>query len=141
MNTSEVIDSKAWFKALRWAMVLPSAILGFFIAFCIAFFGYRTLDAWCPGGHIISGSCTLAWVNMAPVVMGVSLAPSLVIFFGTLMAPSQRPKVAWIIYALGLLVALTYFRDVVRLTGPVAVIGAIVAGIMHLKFKTRGNGA
>ncbi|MCX5788540.1 MAG: hypothetical protein NTX64_08595 [Elusimicrobia bacterium] len=135
MNLSRNIDTAPWFRALRWLLVLPAAVVGFYTAFILSLFTFKLLNGWCPGGKVISGMCTVSWVNFAPMVVGVVAAPSLVIVFGTLMAPSQRIRTAWALYAAGLIAAIGPFRAFGKLLIPVALVGAGIASVMQTRFK------
>ena len=141
MRLAENIDSAWWFKAIRWVLVAPAAILGFYAAMYISMLSFERFNRWCPGGEIVSGLCNVPWVRLAPLIVGAIIVPSLIILFGTLMAPSKRPVVAWAIYGIGILISLTTFRlqDRTSILITVALAGAGMALAMQLKFRQNGG--
>lgn len=115
---------------VRWICVLPAACVAFYLSLYLAMFSWKFFNGWCPGGTISSGMCSVKWVSLAPFAFGGLLAPTLVIAFGTLMAPSHRPAVAWTLYLVGALVSFRFFRLPYALV-PAGIAGALSATYFH----------
>jgi hypothetical protein len=140
MKLARQIDSEPWFIFLRWLLVFPVAWIGFYLGFLVAVLTYQVLTGWCPGGKIVSGTCSIDWVNHIPFIVGAAIAPGLVLIFGTVMAPSHRIAVTWTLYMMGALVSLFF----IRVPGAVAtagITGALVSVLLHRKFLASDKSA
>jgi len=138
MKLLDSIDRNPWAMGIRWMLVLPCAIIGFYTALLLSIGVHKVLNGWCPGGQVISGVCMVLWVRLLPMILGASIAPVLVIIFGTLVAPGLRPLVAWVLYLGGLCIALTFTHGYMLPFGILAgVTGAATAAILHGKYRVR----
>lgn len=121
---------------IRWLLVLPAAIAGFYLGLFAAIFSFQSLTGWCPGGTITSGHCSVGWVNHLPFVIGAAIAPPLVIYFGSTVAPNHRIAVIWTLYCGGALIGLLFFR--IPGAVPVAgITGAITAFLLARRENAR----
>ena len=105
---------------VRWLLVVPAAASGFIAAFYAAMFAIGRESSW------------MFMVALGSAVIG---APVLVVIFGSAMAPSHRPAVAWIIYAGGLMVAAQMTRGLPMVLMPTAAAGACAA--VFVQYATR----
>jgi hypothetical protein len=96
-------------KIIRWILVVPSAIVGWFSALFLGMALVSVADYCCPPELVLSGACTATWYSNvvdALVVFGASISAVLAILCGVLMAPGQRKMVARVVFATGLAFAL-----------------------------------
>jgi hypothetical protein len=94
---------------IRWVLVPPSAIFGFYLAFFGSLYLLGFIGKFCPEESIISETCMARWYLRAENAMfsfGAALAAIFVVLFPSLLAPNYRFKVAVVAYLLGALAAL-----------------------------------
>lgn len=103
------IDPARLVVIIRWILVAPAAASGFFVAFYGAMFAMRFQPS---------------WTFVAALAFGVLGAPTLVVLFGSAMAPTHRSKVAWVVYLAGFAVAALMAREMSLVLIPVGVAGA-----------------
>jgi 4-amino-4-deoxy-L-arabinose transferase-like glycosyltransferase len=120
---------------IRWICVIPVACVAFYPALFVAMFSFKLLNTLCIGSTITSGLCNNGWVIPVSFIIGASLAPALVILSGTMMAPSNRPAVAWAIYLVGALVSFKYFGRLQHALIPAGISGALVAAFLARKYR------
>lgn len=97
--------------AIRWLLVVPAALLGWYIAFAFVAALHSLATHFCPLEALISGACVATWFPFAESLLSAlfaGLAAGLVVLFPALVAPSHRPWIAWLAFICGLAVAL-YF--------------------------------
>jgi uncharacterized membrane protein YeaQ/YmgE (transglycosylase-associated protein family) len=125
-------------ELIRWLLVIPAAWIGFYLSMLVAMLSMQLLNGWCPGGTISSGQCSIGWINHAPFLVGAAVAPALVLYFGTRMAPSHKIAVAWALYGIGAMVALFFFRipGAVPIAG---IVGAATAVFISWKDHARSG--
>lgn len=96
---------------LRWSLLIPAAVLGWYVGVFVAIAVYEVGDGFCPAAEVVSGMCTSPWFAVFSdfsLALGSSVCGALVVLFPTLTAPSGRVRVAWAAYVCGLL-ASAYF--------------------------------
>lgn len=114
---------------VRWILVGPAAVSGFFAAFYLAALGVG-FGQWAFSGMMFG---VMVWISLAVGLLG---APVLVVLFGSAMAPAHRSQVAWAIYAAGLVVAAVLANRIPVVLIPVAAAGACAAlSVDRLYFK------
>lgn len=101
---------------VRWLLVVPAAVSGFFAAFYVV-------------GFAVGSESN--WAVMAALASAVLGAPVLVVLFGAAMAPSHRTKVAWAVYLAGLAVAARMSWRMPPFLIAAATAGACAAGLVH----------
>jgi len=116
------------FKTLRWLLIVPMAVAGWFIAFAAGIQLLGLVDYFCPADLQVSGTCQHPAANLFEDFLLVAAAAAsavLVLVSATMTAPSYKPQVAAATLILGLAVAAWAFLE----TGALgAFIGACVAG-------------
>jgi len=119
-------------EILRWLLLIPSAIVGWYVALFIGILFYGFTDYFCPPEQMLSGKCQASWhapLVYAVVIFGSSLSAVLVILFSVLMAPAKRVIIAKIAYISGFFIAL-YFAYGTSAWG--AFSGAVISGALML---------
>jgi hypothetical protein len=86
---------------IRWVLVAPAAISGFFAALIFCLLLRIVLEKLLAVDY--SSPDPVSPLAQFPFYLGGALAPVLVVAFGTLTAPRHRFIVAWVIYAAGAL--------------------------------------
>ena len=127
-------------KIARWVLVIPSAFVGWYLAFVIGILLYQLAEFFCPPELMVSESCQASWFD--PVfnglfVFGASLSAVLVILLAVLMAPAQRRLVAIVIYFGGCLTAMEF---AIATSAWPAFAGAIASGALILFIILRRAG-
>ena len=114
---------------IRWLLTIPSAIFGFYLAFSAGL----TLAGWVEE-YCNSNSCSGWKVGLlgATLYIGIAIAAVLVVLLPTLLAPTQKVRVAQIFYGIGALAALvmvTFTSDPFMLLTALAVGGLTLRGL------------
>lgn len=120
-----------WINVVRWLLTLPSAVLGFYVAFTGALALAGMLENFCNGG-----SCTGWKMSLlgASIYLGIAVAAVLVVLLPTLIAPTHKHRVAQAFYGLGALVAVA----MVTFTGdPFMLLTALAVGGITLRWLWR----
>jgi hypothetical protein len=121
---------------LRWLFVVPSAFIGWYVGLIVALVIHRAHQAICPAQYLVSGMCHAPWtplVQNSAIIIGSILAGALVVLLPTVLAPSQRQRVAWIAYGLGLLYSI-YFLVVIPGIWHAVLSAAIGGGVVLWRF-------
>ncbi len=115
---------------IRWLLIVPVCILGWYLVFTLGFALLGVLLKMCPEEHITSGTCGAPWYANAKDALIIALAglsAFIVVFIAYMLAPSHKTKVALITFLLGAAAA-TY---VVVDTGSwIEYIAAITSGLL-----------
>jgi len=120
---------------IRWLLILPAAIVAWFVALftCIAL--HQGIEALCSLGQKERGGCYEPWFWVFSRVLpefGAALAAALVLIACTLVAPARKRQVAIAAFAIGAVVA------IIMGWGHVAPIAAaIISGSIVLAFVLR----
>ena len=127
-------------EVFRWIMVIPAAVIGWWLAIIIAIMLISIPDYFCPPELVISGFCAASWYG--PVVSGImifgaALSAVLTLVFSVLTAPRKRGLVAKVVFVAGSIYA-TYFAFTISAWGEYA--GAIVFGLLTLFLLTKKYG-
>ena len=97
-----------WLEVIRWLSVIPSAIVGWYIALVVGMAAHSGLNDRCPYGEVVSGMCDSTWFNRAEKIVipfFVGLSAVLVVLMATLAAPTKKCSVAKVAFAVGLIIA------------------------------------
>jgi hypothetical protein len=125
-----VMDNK-----LRWLALGPGVVAAWFLALFTAMFVRSTGAYLCPPELFVSGFCDVPWWSTwerASGAFGAGLAAVLVVVTATLIAPSNKRRVAWLSFAFGAVVAVAIgFAFLVELAA------ALVAGAIAALFMAR----
>lgn len=92
-------------RILRWLLMVPAAIIGWYIGIIIALLVHMVSERLCPTEHIVSGTCHAPWsslVSSVSLALGSMVCGTLAVLLPTLTAPSHRTKVALCAYVAGL---------------------------------------
>lgn len=95
-------------RYLRWAGVVPAAVLAWQAVFVLGLLLLSTLDSFCPPALVVSGHCTADWhpaATRAVFVLCAGLAAFSVVLGAALVAPAHRRLVAATAFGIGLVVA------------------------------------
>ncbi len=121
---------------IRWAAVVPSAIIAWFLAFVLTIFALAVVDSTCLPAAKVSGMCTAPWylpVGHAVTLGGIGMSAVFVVAAASWVAPSHRRAVAWVAFALvaaiALLMGREYPGDASAQVGS-ALIGGVVAAML-----------
>ena len=97
------------FEGSRWAILVPAALISWYLVFVIGLFVHRFAEAMlCPKDALISGFCHDAVVQLLLAVLMhllVDLSAAVVICVSWWVAPKYKPQVIWLCYCIGALVA------------------------------------
>lgn len=91
-------------QILRWILTIALAPLGYVAAVLMAMALSQWLTHVCPPDLLVSGACTAEWYPRAETTaFAVATATGAVLWvvLPTLVAPTQRKRVAWVAYACG----------------------------------------
>ena len=123
-------------EIIRWLLVIPSAFIGWYLAFFIGVLLYSVVDSFCPRQEFDS-PCMASWcfpVIDAVIIFGVSLSAIFTILFAVLIAPKKRDFVAKIIYLGGASTAIYFAAST---SAWVEFAGAIICGSLTLVLVLR----
>lgn len=123
-------------EIIRWLLVIPSAFIGWYLAFFIGVLLYSAVDSFCPRQEFDS-PCIASWyfpVIDAVIIFGASLSAVFTILFAVLIAPKKRDFVAKIIFLGGVVTAI-YF--VANTSAWAEFTGAIICGLLTLALVLR----
>lgn len=98
-------------RIIRWLLVIPSALAGWYLALLIGVFLYSVADYFCPPAEMISGLCVARWhgtVIEGLFVVGASLAAIFVVQFAVFTAPEKKTAVAISVFCLGMATAASF---------------------------------
>ena len=114
---------------VRWVLLIPAVIGGFYCSMLLSFVFHRVITSWCPGGIVISGACSLPWVFPFVTAIAAGSGAVFMIIAGVLMAPTNRKAVGWSIYVVGLIYACYMFG---RIHAYAPILVAALAGVILL---------
>lgn len=131
-SASDAAAPSTW-DWLRWALVMPTAILSFYVAVLVAGVLFHIPERLCRPEDLESGSCVTAWAaigHQAALAFGAAVGAALMVSAPAAIAPRWRSGVALLAFAGG-------FALVSRMTGfgavdPVLFIAATSAGLAML---------
>jgi hypothetical protein len=129
------------FEWLRWLLVIPAAVLGWYAALIAGMLLLAFAESLCPPEDVVSGACMAPWFGTVSAVVfciGTALAAVLVVLLPTLAAPRARLRVAWVAFALGLAVALAM---AIAASAHAELASAVVAGALTTVVLSRRYGA
>jgi hypothetical protein len=104
VNTIEVRTPESRRRVLRWLLVVPAALAGWWIALLIGMLMLAIGDSQCAAEDRLSNACIAAWYppfERAVYVSCAALAAALVVLLPALAAPAHRRRVAWCAFAWG----------------------------------------
>jgi hypothetical protein len=117
---------------IRWVLVFPSAVAGWYFALFIGLALYELANYFCPPELMISGSCQASWFDPfidVLIVFSSSLSAVFAILFAVIVVPNKRVLVAKFIYFGGFILALYFVYETSRWG---AFWGAIISGALLL---------
>lgn len=116
---------------LRWLLVVPAAVAAWYSVFVVGIFAHGYVEeTLCPAGEMVSGICTNRDVQrILKVVVHafVALSAAAVESAAVAIAPSHRNGTAWIVFAVGAVVAVVFGVATAAYTEAVA---AILSGLL-----------
>ena len=129
---SHAAAPSAW-DWLRWALVVPTGILSFYVAVLVAGLLFRIPEMLCRPEDLESGSCVTAWAAMAheaALAFGAAVGAALMVSAPAAFAPRWRSGVSLLAFAGGFVLVgkMTGFGSV----DPVLFIAATSAGLAML---------
>ena len=80
-------------ETIRWILVIPSAVVGWYIALFIGLILYAAVDLFCLPEHMVSGSCQAPWhepVFNGLVVYVSCLSTVFVLVLSVIVAPKKE---------------------------------------------------
>lgn len=116
------------FETLRWLLIVPVAVAGWFTAFVGALELHGLVYYFCPAEYQVSGVCNhpaAMAAQQALVVLGAAVSAALVVLLPTLTAPAYKQQVAAGAWSLGFGVAIWAYLETYAL-GPF--LAACIAG-------------
>ena len=97
-------------EILRWLLFIPASFAGFFLALLVMIFVQTSVEFMCPEEYVVFGEAEYcvypAWANIVLTSIKGALAAFLVVLFGTLVAPSHKRHVPYVLVIGG--AAITY---------------------------------
>jgi hypothetical protein len=119
-------------EVFRWIMVIPAAVIGWWLAIIIGLLLTNIPGYFCPPELVTSGHCMASWygpVMSGIMILGAALSAVLTLWFAVLTAPRKRDLVAKVVFAAGSIYA-TYFAFSISAWAEYT--GAIVFGLFTL---------
>lgn len=123
---------------LRWLLVLPAAMAGWYLALVTGLLLHAGAEALCPPADQVSGLCIAGWfqtVEECLLVLTAALAATLVVLLPALTSPKQRHRVGLIAFIAGTMLALVIGWQAWSLWVPITT--AILAGLLTLRWVWR----
>ena len=119
-------------EVIRWIMVIPAAVIGWWLAISVGLVLTNIPGYFCPPGLLASGHCMTPWYG--PVMSGImtltaALSAVMTLLFAVLVAPRKRDLVAKVIFVAGSIYA-TYFAF--SISAWLEYVGAIIFGLFTL---------
>jgi hypothetical protein len=124
-------------RALRWLAIPPAMIGCWYLALIAGMLAYGFAEWFCPREEMISGFCMADWfaaADQAARCFGAAVAAAMMVAVATLLAPSQKRRVAIGVFALGCVAALTMG---VGLRAYAELLAAVVGGAIALAASVR----
>lgn len=124
----------AW---LRWIALGPAAAVGWYAALVAGVGAHGVLTSFCPSDQFVSGRCIASWYAPAEdalICVFAGAAAALIVTLTTLVAPSRKAAVAFVVLLLGSISAVVMGSQA-QLFGPM--LSAIVAGTLAAVFLRR----
>ena len=124
-------------KIIRWILVIPAAVIAWYLALVISLFLLNLVEIYCPQEFTVSGACSASWTKAifnVLVIFGAGLASILILVFSALMAPSKKILVSKVVFMGGVLFAI-YAVHQTSAWG--AFISAILCGTVTLIIQLR----
>ena len=125
---------------LRWLLVAPMAVVGWFIAFAGALALHPLIYEFCPVQYQLSGLCSHPWAFIAEdtlVLVGAVVAAVLAVSFATRTAPRFKSQVAAASLMLGVFLAIWAYLATDALG---ALPGSCIGGFLTTTFIVRRHG-
>lgn len=91
-------------RTLRWLLVIPSGVVGFYIAFSAGILIYSATFLRCAHSYVTPAIChnpLFRFADRATIIIGAAIAAILVVILPTLTAPSHRHIVAPVAFVSG----------------------------------------
>jgi hypothetical protein len=104
VNTPGIRTPQSRRRLLRWLLVPPAALAGWWFALLLGMGLLAIGDSQCPAAQKVSGACIAGWYahfERAVFVSCSAVAACLVVLLPALAAPAHRRRVAWIAFAWG----------------------------------------
>lgn len=95
-------------RIVRWALMIPVAVVAWYLALIIGVALLGGLTRLCPAHQQVSGMCTAPWydgASAALVAFGAAMAAVFIMFACTAVAPTQKRVAAVVTFACGAIVA------------------------------------
>lgn len=96
-------------QVIRWALILPAAVVAWCVAFIVGVFVYVSVENLCPPDQMEYSDCVAPWFPIAQystVVFGAALAAALVMITCISLAPTHKRQVAITTFVAGTVVAI-----------------------------------
>jgi hypothetical protein len=133
-------------SVIRWILVVPSAVVAWYIAFVVALVlgaPVPCMDSDGPQSRL----CDAAWfpaeaVERGVVFFGVGLSATLVVVVSAAVAPSNRSAVAWLAAGAGTVVASIFgYRVEAFAEAAVAIASGLIVATLVSRATTGSRGA
>ena len=127
------------FNALRWLLIVPVAVAGWFLAFVGTLELYELIYYFCPIEYQVSGTCQHDAAVIAEnvlIALGAGLSAVLVVLLATITAPAYKSQVAAAALCLGLGVAVWAYLETYALG---AFLSACMAGTVTFLLILKKN--
>ncbi len=122
---------------IRWVLVAPVAVFGFYLSFVLGIVSYSALNYICPKEQMVSGMCTASWYSPALDVLFIlcpSIGAILVVAFSSYIAPKNKAQTSKFVYVVGSCIAL-YWAFISNNWW--AFLGTVVAGLLTVLFISK----
>jgi hypothetical protein len=126
-------------RLLRWLLVLPAALAGWWAALLLGFALLALGDSQCPAEERMSNACLAPWYagfERAVYIVCAAIAAALVVLLPALTAPAHRRRVGWIACGWGAITALWLGANTgAHLEALVALFAGLAAAIVVHRFR------
>ena len=95
-------------EIIRWALIPPTALLGFYVAFMLGMLSYLIAESFCPPELMVSEMCNAPYMKVFEKVAFVvfpTLASLIIIWAAYWLAPRFKFQVCAAVYVLGMVYA------------------------------------
>jgi hypothetical protein len=92
----------------RWLLIPFACVAAWYVALFVGIFLLSVAESFCPADEMVSGMCIAPWyrtVEAAIFCFSTALSAVLVVLAAFVVAPHEKATVAWIAFAVGVVVA------------------------------------
>jgi len=106
-------------SALRFLLIIPAAITGWYLALLLAMTIHELGEITCPAEYIVSGACFAPWtssVQSMAMAAGACVAAMLIVLFAYWLAPLHKRATSLIVLSGGVIAQWLLMRSTASAT-------------------------